>query len=95
MASNSFNRAAAPDDQAYRLAEAMFRSIEKHEPVSRIASYVKQGADLEARFGGLGETALLRAILCRQNESALFLIDSGANINAPGLSETVNPLIYS
>jgi len=94
MAYDSFNRAAVTPQQAYRLAEQLFECIQDRSGVQRAASLVKAGADLEARFGGTRDTALQRAILCRQNDIALYLIDNGSDLYSPALS-TANPLIYS
>lgn len=95
MATENFNPAALSPKQAQRLAEQLHEAINQHQDVSRIASLIRQGADIEARCGGLGETALLRAILCRQDQIALYLIDNGADVRAPALNGGANPLIYS
>lgn len=94
MAYDSFNRAAVTPAQAYSLASQLFDCIQDHAGVPRAASLVKAGADLEARFGGTRDTALQRAILCRQDDIALYLIDNGADLYSPALT-TANPLIYS
>jgi Ankyrin repeats (3 copies) len=94
MAYDSFNRAAVTPAQAYSLASQLFDCIQDHAGVPRAASLVKAGADLEARFGGTRDTALQRAIMCRQDDIALYLIDNGSDLYSPALS-TANPIIYS
>jgi ankyrin repeat protein len=95
MATENFNPAALSPKQARHLAEELHEAINKHQDVSRIACLIRQGADIEARCGALGETALLRAILCRQEQIALYLIDNGADVRASALSGRANALIYS
>ena len=95
MAYDNFNRAAVTPAQAYSLASQLFDCIQDHAGVSRAAALVRAGADLEARFGGTRDTALQRAILCRQNDIAIYLIDNGADIYSPALGGSCNALIYT
>ncbi|MEZ0259463.1 MAG: ankyrin repeat domain-containing protein [Alphaproteobacteria bacterium] len=95
MAYDSFNRAAVTPQEAYRLADDLFECIQDHAGVHRAASLVKAGADLEARFGGTRDTALQRAILCRQDDIALYLIDNGSDLYSPALGGSCNIIIYS
>jgi ankyrin repeat protein len=65
------------------LAEQLYNAISDDQPVGRIEALVKAGADLEARVGSNGYTALLWALMGDKHvDTAIYLMDAGADPHA-------------
>jgi ankyrin repeat protein len=82
-------RAGADPNDSVQLGETPIMAAARTSSVETVTLLASRGADVNARGGGQGQTALMRALAVDQTAIAKVLVDLGADVTTPSRASTL------